>query len=1811
PLLQLSNTVEKDQSSGRALGHTIETHIVNWSCLIQDVLKRDSTDLLGFNPGPKAELEFWSSRMSNLESITQQLQSPIVEKMVDMLKALESSYHPAVKTLSDSVSKLEEATEIHLFLQPLKVLLSQLEEKDFLHLETYTPALFHTLFLIWTNCPSYQKPARIVLLLQEVCNLFIEQVFESQYTEFKKMVADVECRLSSELCLAFQDCTSLESALKLVMMVGSFLERSEIRQKCKPIFSQLQRYFREELESCKFLFKSFKNQKKSPPIKNMAYTSGALKWLKMLRQRIQTPWEYLRRHVSVEEEMIKEYQKYLGMISLLKQHEEIIYSDWCNGLEETYLIHLSKPLILRNSSTGLISVNFNIKQLTEVVKDVKYIQAHGHTNIPPAAVTFYEKRDVFTESLQVLVECYNTLKLTMLKVELPLIRAELDAIDSQLTKAETSLTWQDQDSWGFIRTTKDLVQDISSRISRAKENFEVIKSLTKKWSKQTMFCREDTRKGLPMPLDDRASNVSKKYISMKHDGDLIHEKTQENVVLFHADPVSREWQSYLEYVDEMIAEGLFKHIRHSLQFFVENMSTRPNQVPLFAIQLVLNSSGKTFCPPVEQGKADGFYELIERLLQDVFKTSGSIRRVAAHLSMESYEDLMNGIPELLDLRKEIMELVDSSLKKADKYQQKFDCYTPLWQNDKKSFLSQFLHSGDALTTGEVDVYGTDEPSGSLPTIGSFKEQIDYYETLNAEVSELEDFVVFDGWLRVDIKFFKAGLHNTVNRLSWLFKDYLLTYLTNFDELRKFLRATADGLRHSLTEGDHKGFVEVMKHLLAVRDKTSTIDKMFAPLRDIISLLESYGVTIPEVFYSQMEQELPEMWNETKKLTLKVSQEVAPKQSAEVLILRRQCMDFEIELSEFRKKFQTVAPFSYNATSPHNCLEKSEKEILDMEREKVQLQESSNLLDVTISDFRDIKQCRREITILRDLWDKVLFFQERVKTWSIIKWRQINVDQIDAEVRKFARDLQKLDKDARTWDVYTGLELHVRNMQTLLRVVSQLQNLAVRERHWVQLTPELKISFTVTDSTTLGELLALKLHMFEEEVCKVVEQAVKEMAIEKIVTEIGQTWASKELLYEEHDQNSIPLLKCDEELIEMLEDHQVRLQTVVQSKHVDNFVVQVRELQNQLSVAESVLIIWMEVQKTWAYLESIFKSCDDICQHLPADLQRFQEVDNEFQVLMVNSARTKNVIEATNIPHLFEKLDNLQKLALCEQALADYLEAKRIAFPRFYFISSANLLDILSKGSHPRGLFDSMSDLEFAQTEQMLNPKQAVGMYSKEREYVPFTTECWCYGPVETWLVSLEESMKKSVRDQLFNAVSVYEDRQREQWILDFPAQVALTGSQIWWSNDMELVFRKLEEGFSFALKDYNKKQQISQLNLLIGMLLGDLSPGDRQKITTVCTIDVHARDIVASLIAQKVTTSQAFQWLSQLRHRWDEQEHHCYVNICDAQFLYSYEYLGNTPRLVITPLTDCYITLTQSLHLNMSGAPAGPAGTGKTETTKDLGRAMGVMVYIFNCSEQMDYKSIGNIYKGLAQSGAWGCFDEFNRISVDVLSVVAVQVKTIQDAIRSKKEFLFLDQHITLKPSVGIFITMNPGYAGRAELPENLKALFPCAMVVPDTQLICEIMLVAEGFCAAKLLARKFTSLYNFCKELLSKQHHYDWGLRAVKSVLVLAGALRRSDKQRPEEQVLMHALRDFNMAKILTEDLPIFLGLLGDLFPGLEVERKRDSEFEKASRQSALELGLQPEDTFILKVMQLEELMAVRHSVFVVGNAGTGKSQV
>ena len=191
-----------------------------------------------------------------------------------------------------------------------------------------------------------------------------------------------------------------------------------------------------------------------------------------------------------------------------------------------------------------------------------------------------------------------------------------------------------------------------------------------------------------------------------------------------------------------------------------------------------------------------------------------------------------------------------------------------------------------------------------------------------------------------------------------------------------------------------------------------------------------------------------------------------------------------------------------------------------------------------------------------------------------------------------------------------------------------------------------------------------------------------------------------------------------------------------------------------------------------------------------------------------------------------------------------------------------------------------------------------------------------------------------------------------------------------------------------------KKKQVTLLTKLCDMVRGSLGKLDRKRVVAIITVEVHSRDSITRMISAQCASINDFEWLLQLRFYWEEgQTQRCIVKQTNTQTLYGYEYLGNPGRLVVTPLTDrCYTTLTTALHLHRGGLPQGPAGTGKTETVKDLSKNLAKQCIVFNCSDGLDYKSLGRMFSGLAQTGAWSCFDEFNRIEVEVLSVVAQQI---------------------------------------------------------------------------------------------------------------------------------------------------------------------------------------------------------------------------
>ncbi|KAK2096213.1 Dynein heavy chain 11, axonemal [Saguinus oedipus] len=208
----------------------------------------------------------------------------------------------------------------------------------------------------------------------------------------------------------------------------------------------------------------------------------------------------------------------------------------------------------------------------------------------------------------------------------------------------------------------------------------------------------------------------------------------------------------------------------------------------------------------------------------------------------------------------------------------------------------------------------------------------------------------------------------------------------------------------------------------------------------------------------------------------------------------------------------------NITCKHES--RANQELEALEEEMLQMQESTHLFEVALPEYKQMKQCRKEIKLLKGLWDVIIYVQRSIDNWTKTQWRQINVEQMDVELRRFAKassitvyfnnssssapppslfanlEIWSLDKEVRVWDAYTGLEGTVKDMTASLRAITELQSPALRDRHWHQLMKAIGVKFLINEATTLADLLALQLHSVEDDVRRIVDKAVKELGTEK-------------------------------------------------------------------------------------------------------------------------------------------------------------------------------------------------------------------------------------------------------------------------------------------------------------------------------------------------------------------------------------------------------------------------------------------------------------------------------------------------------------------------------------------------------------------------------------------------------------------------------------------------------------------------------------------------------------------------------------------
>ncbi|XP_071446254.1 dynein axonemal heavy chain 6 [Hetaerina americana] len=943
-------------------------------------------------------------------------------------------------------------------------------------------------------------------------------------------------------------------------------------------------------------------------------------------------------------------------------------------------------------------------------------------------------------------------------------------------------------------------------------------------------------------------------------------------------------------------------------------------------------------------------------------------------------------------------------------------------------------------------------------------------------------------------------------------------------------------------------------------------------------------------------------------------------------LNRDIMDLISEVVDL--KVAIMQPMLIDITSnPEEVklmLNELNEKLIECKRKANEFKGYQKTIKVEVTKYDVLDEAINDVHLRQLLWSSVDEWNTRTDQWSSQDFHCLDPEEISTITYKHLKHVQQFEKGLPENLIVPKLRANVEKMKDKLPVISNLRNPALKSRHWIKVENVLDYKFRPEETITLLLLEELNAFSKKTELEEISGQASSEASLEGILKKVEDAWKSLEFnVLPYKDTKDVYILGGVEEIQAVLDESHINISTIASSKHVGPLKFRVEEWTNKLDLFSKTLEEWLNCQQSWLYLESIF-SAPDIQRQLPAESKMFLVVDKSWKEIMRNAAKIPLAMQACIKPgllDLFEMNNNLlDQIMKCLEA---YLESKRVVFPRFYFLSNEELLEILAQTKNPhavqphlRKCFDAIAKLEFGTLNtpdgKVALTTEIVAMISPEGERVGLGSGLKARGNVEEWLLKVEDAMFLSLKKQMKVAIIDFsEKKSHDEWIQRHPSQVVLTVSQIMWCRNVHTVLESED-----ALNELSAFENLSfeELNELAALVRGELPKLARAVLCALITIDVHARDIITGMVQNQVSSVTSFDWLKQLRYYWDMDLETVQVKMSSSSIEYGYEYLGASPRLVITPLTDrCYLCLMGALQLDLGGAPAGPAGTGKTETTKDLAKSIAILCVVFNCSEGLDYKMMGRFFSGLAQAGAWCCFDEFNRIDIEVLSVIAQQLITIRNAKAQKlSRFMFEGREIKLSPKCAAFITMNPGYAGRTELPDNLKSLFrPISMMVPDYALIAEVILYSEGFESSKVLARKMVQMYKLCSEQLSQQDHYDFGMRAVKSVLVMAGSLKRENPDKNEDVVLIRALRDSNLPKFLADDALLFQGILGDLFPRVVIPHQDYGSLQTAIETVLKDKGLQVAEPMVKKVIQLYETMIVRHGVMLVGPTGGGKTTI
>ncbi|CAI9717935.1 dynein heavy chain 8, axonemal-like [Octopus vulgaris] len=1557
------------------------------------------------------------------------------------------------------------------------------------------------------------------------------------YCEFQSIITESELLIRSYLDAIFRKDLSVEQSLDILDRFSSVSKRTALVPKIERCYVKVFNHYASDLlEQCDI----FQQNKENPPMpRNSPKVAGTIQWCKFTLKKIKYPMEILMDICVVQQlphfsNFVKIYNE---TITTIQDFERKTIGSWMKNLVNV-VDGLSAALLTYHLESKELHINIDPRLLI-AIEETKSMVKMG-VPIPKNAKAILLQEDKlknYKMHLELCIHEFDETKGILPKIWQQLFKEHYCQMSREFQPGLSSLSWNSLNIDAFLCTIRSAgykLRDMTHGVHKIIYNQidEVIEQIEDMSLFSMDECTlkhqhyEDIQKTMTMSIEFQIDSLNNHIHTMQNAiQDILDIVTATRISPKYGskgtaeDKVDAEINEILEKDKNHLSKKIIAYYREKLYHAVEKIILRSLVFLLkFVSSIEESDSPKFHSSPIETanlladnstGKSYLRYEtylLINSVLvynipdfalnPPAAVISNIIRNIALKI-----KDISKGIPlidifddyfhdnivkneRINDVFKAIEKSLSANENIARTYVQSFNRYDFLWTRNRYESFDEFL------------------------TINPNKTEIQ---------NKIEEFIVMEKELARIPQIMKIGLLSVKSDpVKQSLQALLLSWKTVFasvlhTDAYNMLKAACIYRRQvfevlSVPIKTLEQLNNILYVLQQIRDMQNKIDQIYLPIELAYHKLLKYCVPLPRSEIKEVE-DLRNNWNYLTELA----------EATEKYIFTDKRLTFEQEIHRenmFRNSFDGEGP-NIPDSSPEETVERLDKfqeECLNLKKERETLETVSKTFGVLIDTFTELDQTEEDLKMVYSLYDLYIRFIQFDDQFQNTLWSDVDFRTAVKMVELFWDDYLLLSEKLQEYNTYHSLKTAITMYQETIPILKLLHSKTIRNRHWLQI-------MTVTENTFPLEVTVLRLsHLFninlpryKSTVVEICHVSMKEMELETMMSKIEEEWTEQELIFKNY--KTLGPVTLDhifiERLLEQLEDSQVTLANMLTSPYISPMQEDVNMWTEKLKELGFILELWIDVQKLWIHLEAVFSN-SSANKELQQQNLIFAPVNTSWCKVMARYAEMKNFLQAccgemqlkSVLLHIQEDLES------CSRSLGNYLEKKRMQFPRFFFLSNPVLLATLSCPQSLESILPILGYVHEIETEvlekrrEILSESAASDIQFDQNTEI-FTTVPVCHS-VEWWLNELKHTIHDTIGKMSLNAIQeITQATNLEEFIAKYPTQICQLGVLYLWSREVEKGIMEVKHERKALFNTYKKFcTTYSKILTLFSRSFSKSSCDTKSthiriRYEKIVTQTLYLRDTLYTICRKKVKHCTDFDWRRYLKCYLvsdNDTELKLHFEILDHHLVYGNEFCGSNPSIIMTPVTEkCFLSIFLALQNLQPVYLVGTPDVGKKETIKSLANVIAQFYYLLKCNPHFDASSIQRIIQGSSMEGCWLCLADGNKLSHKSLDVVMDQVAMIVDAVRVNNnvvEDIFRKLTYKVNPRTAFFMTATFSEESNWYSARNVKSVFrTVTLLKPDTYYILRGYFISAGFKFGNILAGKLLEIVSLAElQLISSE---------------------------------------------------------------------------------------------------------------------------